>query len=195
MLEEYGMISTFGGRTESPTVDEDQLLITGVAFGWGDNAQGQHRCFAFDKKTGDMRWTSNTGGRPVDAPYGTPIITVVNGERLVGLLRAVTAACTGYRRAPGEKVFGYVLSKRGTNATPLIVDNKLIACSSEENPDNGVERPRRLPGSVRDRPGQEDDQGSLARGSASRPVSLPRPRTAKTPSSSWTTPAAFTPWI
>jgi outer membrane protein assembly factor BamB len=136
MLEEYGMISTFGGRTESPTIDEDQLLITGVAFGWGDNAQGQHRCFAFDKKTGEMRWTSNTGGRPVDAPYGMPIITVVNGERLVCFCGG-DGGVYGYKARTGEKVFGYILSKRGTNATPLIVDNKLIACSSEENPDNG----------------------------------------------------------
>lgn len=137
MLEEYGMISTFGGRTESPTVDEDQLLITGVAFGWGDNAQGQHRCFAFDKATGDMRWTSNTGGRPVDAPYGTPIITVVNGQRVV-VFCAGDGGVYGFTARTGQKVFGYVLSKRGTNATPLIVNNKLIVCSSEENPDNGV---------------------------------------------------------
>jgi outer membrane protein assembly factor BamB len=137
MLEEYGQISTFGGRTESPTIDEDQLLMTGVAFGWGDNAQGQHRCFAFDKATGELRWTSNTGGRPVDAPYGTPIITVVNGERLVCFC-AGDGAVYGFRARTGEKVFGYVLSKRGTNATPLIVGDKLIACSSEENPDGGV---------------------------------------------------------
>jgi outer membrane protein assembly factor BamB len=118
-------------------VDEDQLLITGVAFGWGDNAQGQHRCFAFDKKTGEMRWTNNTGGRPVDAPYGTPIITVVNGERLVCFC-AGDGGVYGFKARTGEKVFSYILSKRGTNSTPLIVGNKLIACSSEENPDNGV---------------------------------------------------------
>jgi outer membrane protein assembly factor BamB len=137
MLEEYGQISTFGGRTESPTIDEDQLLITGVAFGWGDNAQGQHRCFAFDKATGEMRWTSNTGGRPVDAPYGTPIITVVKGERLVCFC-AGDGGVYGFKARTGEKVFWYQLSKRGTNSTPLIIGDKLIACSSEENPDNGV---------------------------------------------------------
>jgi outer membrane protein assembly factor BamB len=137
MLEEYGQISTFGGRTESPAIDEDQLLITGVAFGWGDNAQGQHRCFAFDKETGELRWTTNTGGRPVDAPYGTPIVAVVNGERLVCFC-AGDGGVYGFKARTGEKVFGYVLSKRGTNSTPLIVGDKLIACSSEENPDNGV---------------------------------------------------------
>ena len=30
MTEEFGMISTFGGRTPAPTVDEDQLFIAGV---------------------------------------------------------------------------------------------------------------------------------------------------------------------
>ena len=136
MLEEFGMISTFGGRTESPAVDEDQLLITGVAFGWADQAQGQHRCFAFDKATGELRWTSATGGRPVDAPYGVPIITVINGVRVVCFC-AGDGGVYGFTARTGEKVFGYVLSKRGTNATPLIVGDKLIACSSEENPDNG----------------------------------------------------------
>src|SRR6266566_2340158 len=137
MLEEYGMISTFGGRTESPAVDEDQLFLTGVAFGWGDNAQGQHRCFCFDKATGEMRWTSATGGRPVDAPYGTPVITVLNGQRLV-CFAAGDGGVYGFKARTGEKVFAYVLSKRGTNAVPLIIGDKLIACSSEENPDNGV---------------------------------------------------------
>lgn len=132
MLEEYGQISTFGGRTESPTVDEDQLLITGVAFGWGDNAQGQHRCFSFDKETGELRWTSATGGRPVDAPYGTPVITVVNGQRLV-VFCAGDGGVYGFKVRTGEKVFGYQLSKRGTNSTPLIVGTKLIVCSSEES--------------------------------------------------------------
>jgi outer membrane protein assembly factor BamB len=137
MLEEYGQISTFGGRTESPTLDEDQLLITGVAFGWGDNSQGQHRCFSFDKETGELRWSSKTGGRPVDAPYGTPVITVVNGVRIVCFCGG-DGGVYGYQARTGEKVFGYQLSKRGTNATPLIIGTKLIACSSEESEDTNV---------------------------------------------------------
>lgn len=137
MLEEYGMISTFGGRTQSPTVDEDQLFLTGVAFGWGDNAQGQHRCFAFDKRTGEMRWTAATGGRPVDAPYGTPVVTVLNGVRIVTFC-AGDGGVYGFRARTGEKVFGYKLSKRGTNSTPLIVGDKLIACSSEESEDTST---------------------------------------------------------
>ena len=36
MIEEFGMITTFGGRTPSPAIDEDQLFIAGVSFGWGE---------------------------------------------------------------------------------------------------------------------------------------------------------------
>jgi len=32
--EEFGLISTFGGRTASPAINDDQLFITGVSFGW-----------------------------------------------------------------------------------------------------------------------------------------------------------------
>ena len=68
MTEEFGMISTFGGRTPSPAIDEDQVFIAGVAFGWGDNARSGYRVFAFDKKTGELNWTNATGGLPVDSP-------------------------------------------------------------------------------------------------------------------------------
>jgi outer membrane protein assembly factor BamB len=33
MTEEFGVISTFGGRTPSPALDEDQVFIAGVSFG------------------------------------------------------------------------------------------------------------------------------------------------------------------
>src|ERR1051325_3127676 len=74
MTEEFGMISTFGGRTPSPAVDEDQVFIAGVAFGWGDNARSQYRVFAFNKNNGELNWTTGTGGLPVDSPYQTPTI-------------------------------------------------------------------------------------------------------------------------
>jgi outer membrane protein assembly factor BamB len=137
MFEEYGQISTFGGRTQSPAVDEDTVFLTGVAFGWGDNAQGQHRCFAFDKNTGELRWTNGTGGRPVDAPQGTPVVGVVNGVRIVAF-GAGDGGVYGFKARTGEKVFGYKLSKRGINTTVLLVGDKLIAGSSEENADTPV---------------------------------------------------------
>ena len=134
MTEEFGQISTFGGRTPSPTIDEDQVFISGVAFGWGDNARSAHRVFALDKNTGALNWTSPTGGIPVDAPYSTPSIAVINGERIV-----ITVAGDGgvhaFQSRTGKKVWTYILSKRGLNASPLVEGNFVYACSSEENID------------------------------------------------------------
>src|SRR5579859_2859288 len=119
MTEEYGMISTFGGRTASPAVDEDQLFITGVSFGWGDNAGSQHRIFAFDKKTGKLNWTAGTGGIPVDAPYNTPAMGVIGGQRLV-VFPAGDGGIHAFQARTGKKAWTYKASKHGMNSSCLI---------------------------------------------------------------------------
>src|SRR5947208_742199 len=109
MTEEFGLISTFGGRTPSPAIDEDQIIITGVAFGWGDNARGQHRVFAFNKNNGQLNWTAGTGYIPTDAPQNTPVITVMNGQRLI-LLATGDGGVHAWNARTGEKVFHFYAS-------------------------------------------------------------------------------------
>jgi len=43
MLEEYGMLSTYGGRTNFPVVFEDMLIVSGVMTGWDQTAVPAHR--------------------------------------------------------------------------------------------------------------------------------------------------------
>ncbi len=50
--EEFGLLTTYGGRTNVPVVFEDLVIISGVIIGWGDLARPAHRFLAFDKKTG-----------------------------------------------------------------------------------------------------------------------------------------------
>ncbi len=106
MTEEFGMISTFGGRTPSPAIDEDQLVLGGVAFGWGDHARGQYRVFAFNKTTGELNWSNGTGGIPVDAPYNTPVFTVMNNQRLC-IIAAGDGSVTGFQARTGKLVWRY----------------------------------------------------------------------------------------
>ncbi len=134
MTEEFGMISTFGGRTPSPAIDEDQLIIGGVAFGWGDNARGQHRLFALDKNTGELRWTNSTGGLPVDAPYNTPVVTVINGERIV-ILAAGDGGVHAFQARTGKKVWSFKASIRGMNASVVVDGNYVFCCHDLDNPD------------------------------------------------------------
>jgi len=124
MTEEFGLISTFGGRTASPAIDGDLLYITGVSFGWGDHAGSQHRIFAFDKKSGELVWTSGTGGIPVDAPYGTPIITVINGQRQV-IFNAGDGSVDSFQARTGKRIWRYQASKHGFNSSVISSGNNV----------------------------------------------------------------------
>src|SRR5688572_11981664 len=135
MTEEFGMISTFGGRTPSPAVDEDQVFIAGVAFGWGDNARSGYRVFAFDKKTGELNWTSATGGLPVDSPYQTPVITVIEGQKQL-VVGSGDGGVYGFQPRTGRKLWGHQVSKRGINASPLVDGSRVYVCTGEVHIDN-----------------------------------------------------------
>jgi outer membrane protein assembly factor BamB len=124
MTEEFGMISTFGGRTPSPAIDDDILYIAGVSFGWGDHAGGQHRIFAFDKSTGQLLWSNGTGGVPVDAPYNTPVIAVINGEKQV-VFAAGDGGIHSFQARTGVKAWSFKGSKRGMSSS-VIVDGNLV---------------------------------------------------------------------
>ena len=146
MTEEFGMISTFGGRTPTPAIDEDQLFIAGVAFGWGDHARSQHRIFCFDKNTGELRWTNGTGGIPVDAPHNTPVIAVINGAAARRLRRRRRHASRAFQARTGKKVW----TPQGLQARAQRVGrrrrrHRLRRASSEENLDRQPHGHGRLP--------------------------------------------------
>lgn len=135
MTEEFGVISTFGGRTPSPAIGDDQLFLAGIAFGFGDNARGQHRIFAFNKDTGELNWTNATGGPPTDAPQNTPVITVVNGERLV-IFGAGDGGVHAFQARTGKKVWSHYFSKRGLNASVIVDGTRVYASADLENLDS-----------------------------------------------------------
>jgi len=135
MTEEFGMISTFGGRTASPAIDEDQLFITGVSFGWGNNAGSQHRIFALNKKTGELNWTGGSGGIPVDAPYGTPVINVISGVRIV-IFNAGDGSVDAFQTRTGKRVWRWVASKHGWSSSVLSKGNFVYVTWDLDNPDS-----------------------------------------------------------
>jgi outer membrane protein assembly factor BamB len=56
--EDFGLLTTHGGRTVSPLIDGDLVIVSGVTFQWGQHARGAHRFMAFDKRTGETVWVS-----------------------------------------------------------------------------------------------------------------------------------------
>jgi len=133
--EDFGLLTTHGGRTVSPIVDGDLVIVSGVTFAWGQHGRGAHRFMAFDKKTGQTIWVSAPGGRPYDTTYAPPVITNVNGTRLL-IQGASDGVVHAIKAQTGEPVWKYEISKRGLNTGAVVYGNTAILTHSEENLDS-----------------------------------------------------------
>ena len=133
--EDFGLLTTHGGRTVSPLIDGDLVIISGVTFQWGEHARGAHRFIAFDKKTGETIWVSAPGGRPYDTTYAAPIIVNVNGTRLL-IQGASDGVVHAIKPQTGEPVWKYEISKRGLNTGTVVYGTTAILTHSEENLDS-----------------------------------------------------------
>ena len=134
--ESQGRASGYGGRTQTPLVEGDQLILSAVFVGWGKKAAPRHRVYSFDKRTGEINWVSTPGGRVYDMnTQSAPIVATIQGQRLIiqghadGHIHAIQAST-------GEPVWKFELSKRGINSTILLDGETVYASHSEENIDD-----------------------------------------------------------
>ena len=135
LTEEFGRISGYGGRTNTPFVDGDLVILSYLNVAWGKLAIPRHRYFAFDKNSGELVWVSTPGGRPLDTTYSTPVVAEVNGQRLL-ICGNADGSIYGLKMQTGEKVWGFALSKRGINPSVAYADGRVFISHSEENLDN-----------------------------------------------------------
>jgi outer membrane protein assembly factor BamB len=130
--EDFGLLTTHGGRTVSPIIDGDLVIVSGVTFQWGQHGRGAHRFMAFDKKSGQTVYVSAPGGRPYDTTYAPPIIANVNGTRLL-IQGGSDGAVYAIKPQTGEPVWRYEISKRGINTGVVVKGTTAILTHSEEN--------------------------------------------------------------
>lgn len=132
LTEEYGRISGYGGRVHTPIIAGNLVVISFLNTAWGDQAIPRHRYYAFDKRSGELIWVSTPGGRPLDTTYSTPVVTEVNGQKLI-IGGNADGGIYAMRQATGEMVWGFKLSKRGINTSVVVDGTKVYATHSEEN--------------------------------------------------------------
>ncbi len=132
LSEEYGMLSTYGGRTNFPIVIDDLVIVSGVMTQWGENAVPAHRFVAFDKRSGAAVWFMSTKPRPEDTTYCTPFLTNFGGQAAM-----VFGAGDGFMYAvqprTGNVIWKYDCSNRGINTPPVVVDNVVYCGHREQN--------------------------------------------------------------
>jgi outer membrane protein assembly factor BamB len=141
LTEEFGFFSGFGGRTHTPMVDEDRLVLSFVNSGWGEQAPPRNRTFAFDKRTGDLLWASTPGtGNPYDLNTSTtPVAAVVSSAGGQPRRLLIEGNADGWIHAiqarTGEKAWSFQLTKAGINITAAVANDTVFASHSEENVD------------------------------------------------------------
>lgn len=134
-VEEYNRFSGYGGRTCTPVIDEDLVIVNGANNSWGEQLIMKHRFFAYDKRTGELVWVSTIPEGNKNTNYSVPVIAVVNDQRLL-----VVGTGTGFVYAmqarTGKHVWKFHLTKGGIQASVAVDGNHVFAMHGAENLDN-----------------------------------------------------------
>jgi len=135
LMTEYGRMTFPNGRTGSPLVDGDLAIVHVATSGWGSQAPGRDRFFAFDKRTGVCVWSSTPGGPPKDGSFSFPVVDWVGGKRVLyaglagGNLVAVNVRS-------GQPLWRFQMSIGGMSSSPVLYKDMVIAIHGKENLDN-----------------------------------------------------------
>ena len=133
--EEFGFLSTYGGRTNVPVVFEDLVIASAVVTGWGDTARPAHRFLGMDTRTGEVRWMNGTKELPEDTTYSTPFLAEVGGQAAL-IFGSSDGSVWNFQPRTGRAVWNFRLSRRGLNVAPLVADGTVWMSQAEENLDN-----------------------------------------------------------
>ena len=130
--EELGLVTTHGGRTASPLILDELVILSGLTSSWGEHARGSQRFFAFDKRTGKMAWLSAPGGRPYDTTFSPASVRTIGGQRLL-LVGGGDGAFHAIQPATGASVWNFPMSKRGVNTAAVVLGDVAVVSHGEEN--------------------------------------------------------------
>ena len=134
LTDEYGAVTTHGGRTTSPIIEGDKVILNTLILAWGDLNRPGNRYFAFDKKSGQTIWISSPQARHYDTNYSTPIVADINGTRAL-MVGGTDGVYHALKVNTGEKIWSVEVSKRAILNSPLYRDNVVYITHGEENVD------------------------------------------------------------
>ena len=139
MMEEFGRLTFPNSRTASPVVDKDLVITRGVTSAWGAHGAAGDRFYAFDKKTGQLVWSSAPGDRPQDNTFSQPWLDVWGGKRVLYSAGGDSSVLAINART-GEPLWRFAFAKAGAkggiNAALVRWQDNLIALHESENLDS-----------------------------------------------------------
>src|SRR5882672_10679239 len=83
MMEEFGRMTFPNNRTASPLIDKDLVITRGITAAWGAYGPPGDRFYAFDKKTGELVWSSSPGLVPQDNTFAHLLLGFPDVKRVL----------------------------------------------------------------------------------------------------------------
>lgn len=139
LMEEYGRMTFPNARTASPLIDKDLVITRGITSNWGAQGAPGDRFYAFDKKTGELVWSSAPGDRPKDNTFSHPVLAWWNGQRV---LYSSGGDCSllAINARTGDPLWRVPIAqsgaKGGVNAAVLPYGDSIITVHESENLDS-----------------------------------------------------------
>ena len=138
MMEEFGRMTFPNNRTASPLIDKDLVITRGITNAWGAHGPPGDRFYAFDKKTGELAWSSAPGALPQDNTFSHPWLSFFNGQRVLYSAAGDSSfVCVNART--GDPIYRTPVAKAGAkggiNAAVLEYKGNIIVVHESENID------------------------------------------------------------
>ena len=139
LMEEFGRLTFPNSRTASPRIDHELVITRGITSNWGANGAAGDRLYAFDKRTGELVWTSSPGERPQDNTFSQPLFTWLDGKRVL-ISAGGDSTVIAINARNGDPMFRFPAAKAGAkggiNAALIRYKDNLIVVHESENLDS-----------------------------------------------------------
>jgi len=130
--EDYGAVTTHGGRTTSPIVYGDKVILNTLLLAWGDLNRPGNRYLAFDKRTGQTIWIASPQTRHYDTNYSTPIVAAIDQTAAL-IVGGTDGAFMAMKANTGEPLWHFDVSKRAILNSVLYRNGIVYLSHGEEN--------------------------------------------------------------
>jgi outer membrane protein assembly factor BamB len=139
LMEEFGRLTFPNSRTATPRVDNELVITRGITSAWGAHGAAGDRFYAYDKKTGELVWSSAPGERPQDNTFSNPYLDWWNGKRVL-YSAGGDSSILAINARTGEPLWRFSFAKAGAkggiNAAVVKYGENLIALHESENIDS-----------------------------------------------------------
>ena len=125
--EEFAAFTTHGGRTAAPIIDGDLVIVNAALSNWGSMGARGHRFIALDKRTGEIVYVAQPGGRPYDTSFSPGIIATINGMRQL-IVGGGDGAVHAMKPQTGENIWSYVVDQARDQYRPWSSAERTSSC-------------------------------------------------------------------